>query len=209
MLRLLAEGPSGCFTNPCKVVVEIHRISGTRLADYWIEAMDAFGVPLDDGVLHDYPRWTEPLSAFAARCCSALSGGVGVLSHPVETGLHSVTILRGRRLLAQVHSTVSPDRSLLRMHSQDIKLPASNHRLWETMLAFEAFQLPALPPPPAPLRLPLHRTGATVYSRLADLPLEAREAFTDWRRGRPVGTVTLHPSMASPTEIARFLDGHH
>jgi hypothetical protein len=216
VLRLIAEGPGGSFKAPCKVIVEVHRLSGQRLADYWVQALDPFGHPLREGTLRSYPRWTEPLTGFAARCVAGLPTLPGRWNAGAASGALVVAIERGIRTLREVRARFDAERGELTMGATRVTLPVAPTALclWKAMLVQDGFDALELPPLPAPLRLPLYATtgdAGAMYCRTSDLPGEARAAYGSWRRclphhRAPAASVDV-PDAADPAEVARFLSG--
>jgi hypothetical protein len=213
MLRLVAEGPGGSFLAPSKVIVEVHRLTGVRLADYWCAAHDAFGRLVGEGRLRAYPRWTEALSGFAARCLTTLPPHAGRWGSPALSGERVVVIARGTRRLRELRARFDAERSELVAGTRTDVLPgaASELAVWQAVLALDGFDALEFPPLPAPLRLPLYRTWRGTYCRTSDLPSEARDAFRRWRLCVPKADTAVGPTevqdAAIPAEVARFLGG--
>lgn len=191
---------------------EIAVLRGGRCADFGITLRDENDEPVAMAQLLAYPRWSEILEAFVARCvCKALDTRP-VFARQVVRVVSLDVILAGETI-RQFSATVPRGRLLV--DGCPVLLPGGPAclqqeplPLWQLIglgLSFHAWgtvEVPGLPPVVDP-RVRYHN-GQT-YCRLSDLPSEAQSLCERWLFGQPTPKVPDVEDAIFAQDMQRFL----
>ena len=191
---------------------EIHVSRGGRLADFDIALSDENDKQVAGAQLLGYPRWSESLTAFLARCLAKALQGRPTLACPVVRFV-SLDVRLGTQLLAEhcVHlegGQLFVDGCTVELPENLAGKPGEPQPLWQLMswgLAYSQWGKVEVPATPGPIQARLYYHEGRMYCRTSDLPGEAQLACERWLFGQATPQVPDIPDAIFAEDLQRFL----
>ena len=190
----------------------ITTLRGGRRADFEVILHDESGEPVARGQLLAYPRWSEELAAFVARCLAkALESRPKLACNPIRIATVEVRLadallletsiqLRGGRAFVEGCPIEAPTLAKV--------APWEPPPLWQLAawaLAYREWATCEIAPLPALVEPPVYYHGGLTYCRLSDLPWEARRHCERWLFGQAVPEVPGVLDAIFASDMARYL----
>ena len=182
--------------------------SDGEVPDYHVSLLSEQLRPCARGLLAQYPRWAEPVTALVARALD-----VAIRARPHDLPRFAIT--SGE--LAVIDSTTHRHVERIRFGPVSVdpgySLPSLGEACelespWQVMrwtCAQQAFGSQEIPPLPPKLRPPIYQAEGLTYCRTSDFPLEARVTFErlQSRLSRPF--VPSVPDAVFPWWVEAFI----
>lgn len=184
----------------------IECLRGGKRGDFRIALSDERGEPVAQGQLLSYPRWTESLEAFVARCLQSALQASPFLPRPALR-VATLTVHLNRQCL-QEYQAAWPQDWVPPGASAELAEEGGYPTAWELIqrrLAFLAWGSDETPSMPAAVEPRVYYAAGVEYCRLSDLPLDARLQCERWMWGLSMPRIAGVEDACYAADMARFL----